>query len=316
MVSVIIPTYNRSRMVIEAIQSVLNQTCRDFEIIVVDDASSDNTYEVIQKKFNDAIAQRILRYFKNEQHRERSFSRNRGIKEARGDCLAFLDDDDLFLPVHLEICLAAMRAVDAVATDIVITDSDRQPIYKHSYPFSNKLNPNELVLFGFGMCSSNAMIRKEVIAKIGMFREDTSEVEDIDFFMRVAMKSSIRFLKKETVLRRKYQHCYTSDDTSRIMNLRYLEGLKNLLLENANAFSYQLSPKIMGYLHLYLAGNGIVQFKRRYALKCLIDAIRAYPRLVATEPFVLFILVRMVYMWNKKVYVFLKRIKQPCPRRV
>lgn len=96
-VSVVIPTYNRAHLVGRAIQSVLNQTYQDFEIIVVDDGSTDNTEEVV-KSFNDPR----IRYIRHDQNRGGSAARNTGIKMARGEYIAFQDSDDEWLPEKLE----------------------------------------------------------------------------------------------------------------------------------------------------------------------------------------------------------------------
>ncbi len=96
-VSVIIPTYNRANLVSRAIKSVLNQTYQDFEIIVVDDCSEDNTEEIV-KSFNDSR----IRYIKHKKNKGGSAARNTGIKRARGKYIAFLDDDDEWLPSKLE----------------------------------------------------------------------------------------------------------------------------------------------------------------------------------------------------------------------
>lgn len=95
-VSVIIPTYNRAHLVARAIQSVLDQTYQDFEIIVVDDASTDNTEAVIQQ-YDDS---RIV-YLKHEVNSGGAAARNTGIRHARGQYIAFLDSDDEWLPIHL-----------------------------------------------------------------------------------------------------------------------------------------------------------------------------------------------------------------------
>lgn len=97
-VSVIIPTYNRAHLIDRAIQSVSNQTYHDFEIIVVDDASTDNTEEIV-KSFND---EKII-YLRHETNRGAQAARNTGIKAARGDWIAFLDSDDEWLPEKLEL---------------------------------------------------------------------------------------------------------------------------------------------------------------------------------------------------------------------
>lgn len=94
--SIIIPTYNRAHLISKAIQSVLDQTYNHWELVIVDDGSTDNTEEVVHK-FND---QRI-RYFRKN-HEERSVARNFGIEKSRGLYISFLDDDDYYLAEFLE----------------------------------------------------------------------------------------------------------------------------------------------------------------------------------------------------------------------
>ena len=95
--SIIIPSYNRAHSIRKAIESVFNQTFKDIEIIIIDDASTDNTKEVILE-MND---QRII-YHRNEINQERCNSRNKGIELAKGEYICFLDSDDYHLPNHLQ----------------------------------------------------------------------------------------------------------------------------------------------------------------------------------------------------------------------
>ena len=99
LVSVYIPTYNRSSLLKRAVQSVLSQTIKDIEVIVVDDNSTDDTHEVISKlqKSDDRVV-----YLKNNKNMGACFNRNRAISEARGKFVTGLDDDDFFLPMRLE----------------------------------------------------------------------------------------------------------------------------------------------------------------------------------------------------------------------
>lgn len=97
--SVIIPLYNRERTIRKAIESVLNQSCQDFELIIVDDCSTDNSAQIVQSFM---LSDSRIKYIKNETNQERCISRNNGIQLATGKYICFLDSDDYHLPNHLE----------------------------------------------------------------------------------------------------------------------------------------------------------------------------------------------------------------------
>src|SRR3989344_730686 len=99
-ISVIMPAYNASRFIGEAVESVLNQTFKDFELIIIDDCSSDDTPEIIKKYM--AQDQRIV-YRRNEKHIDQLMGRNMAFGYARGDYVAMLDADDVAFPRRLEM---------------------------------------------------------------------------------------------------------------------------------------------------------------------------------------------------------------------
>ena len=117
LVSVIIPTYNRAEQVGQAVQSVLNQTWRHCEAIVVDDGSSDGTRDALE-----VFGERI-RYVKTENHGVAA-ARNRGIRESRGSWIAFLDSDDLWHPAKIERQMLALREHDAAVCFCMSVDED------------------------------------------------------------------------------------------------------------------------------------------------------------------------------------------------
>lgn len=96
-VSIIMPSYNTARYIRESIESVLNQTYTNWELIIVDDCSSDNTDEIVAK-FTDGR----IKYFKNEKNSGAAVSRNKALQEAKGKWIAFLDSDDLWMPEKVE----------------------------------------------------------------------------------------------------------------------------------------------------------------------------------------------------------------------
>ncbi|MCA1594055.1 MAG: glycosyltransferase [Acidobacteria bacterium] len=186
-VSVIIPFYNRVQWLAEAVQSVLNQTYTDFEIILVDDGSVEEIPPHI-------IEDSRVRYVRQE-NRGASAARNHGIRLARGNYVAFLDSDDLFLPVKLEKQVAYMDA----HRDILLTHTsyqrmsgegeDREVI--NSGRFSGRINSE--YLFNCGMATPTVMIRRDALDEKMKFEESVQvgQGEDTIFWLTFATKFEI-----------------------------------------------------------------------------------------------------------------------------
>ena len=187
-VSVIIPTYNRSHLVGRAIQSVLNQTFTDFELIIVDDASTDNTKEVVES-FN---APRI-RYIRHEQNKGGGATRNTGIEAAYGEYIAFLDSDDEWLPRKLEKQLLIFRGYGkanskkVVYTGILWIDQESGKIIQKGIPIKEGWLFYDLFLdnciIGGG---STVIVPKECIDKVGFFDERLDSCQDLDMWIRLS----------------------------------------------------------------------------------------------------------------------------------
>lgn len=128
LVSIIMPSWNTGRFIGESINSVINQTYGNWELIIVDDCSADNSEEVI-KSFND----KRIRYFRNDRNSGAALTRNKAIAAARGEWVAFLDSDDLWLPEKLEKMLSFMHKNGYVFAyhDYVRIDEDSKPLNKY-----------------------------------------------------------------------------------------------------------------------------------------------------------------------------------------
>lgn len=105
MVSIIMPSYNTGRFIAESIESVLKQTYKNWELIIVDDCSTDNTDEIVKGYLEDSR----IRYLKNKKNAGAAVSRNRALREAKGKWIAFLDSDDLWMPKKLEQQILFMK---------------------------------------------------------------------------------------------------------------------------------------------------------------------------------------------------------------
>lgn len=125
LVSIITPSYNTANFIGKTIESVLEQTYQNWEMIIVDDCSQDNTDEVVQQYLVDER----IRYIKNEVNSGAALSRNRALKEARGRWIAFLDSDDLWSPNKLEkqVAFMAKNGYHFSYTNYEEIDSDGQP---------------------------------------------------------------------------------------------------------------------------------------------------------------------------------------------
>ena len=187
-VSVIIPTYNRAAKVRKAIESVLNQTFSDLEVVVVDDGSSDDTGKILQETYGDRI-----RYFA-QPNQGASAARNRGLAEARGEWIALLDSDDLWEKEKLEWQFKALERFGAQCgacyTDVRFMNHPETrtmfELAEESYQHEGTMGINPDVLrvllrpgrAGMVVCTCSLMARADVVAKSGGFDTNLRFGED------------------------------------------------------------------------------------------------------------------------------------------
>lgn len=190
-VSVIIPTYNRAYILNRAIESVIKQTFHDIEIIVIDDASTDDT-EKIMDTFND---KRIL-YVKNEERKGPSAARNTGIQIARGEYIAFLDSDDVWLPEklvkQLQVFNKSSRNLGLVYTACMEIEDSKQ---KRTVIPRCRGNVMETLLItncvGYIV---TPLVRKKCFTEAGLFDEQLLCSEDWDMWIRIAQYYEVDFV--------------------------------------------------------------------------------------------------------------------------
>ncbi len=196
-VSVIIPTYERAALLSRAIDSVLGQTYRNFECIVVDDSSSDNTTEVVES-FDDAR----IRYFRHHTNRHASAARNTGIAQARGDLIAFLDDDDEWLPKKLEkqvpLLVDASPEVGMVYCWMDYFDANGKLIKEHHPTFRGDVFRHVLDRQRIGGCPT-LLLRRSVVEDVGGFDESLPRGNDGDFIRRVTRDYHVDYVPEVLV---------------------------------------------------------------------------------------------------------------------
>lgn len=278
-VSVVITTYNRMRYLSQAINSVLDQGYRDFEVIVVDDGSTDNTGGILQQ-----YAGKIC--YMRQQHAGRAEARNTGIKNAQGDYIAFLDDDDLWLPDKLEKQVSFLDT----HTDTGLVHSFTELIDENGYLLCRETKRrlrlyHKAMEIGYTyvgmsracvMFISSVMARKDCFDKIGLFDPRTETYEDWDLYLRIAMRYKIGTIPLVLVQYRLHQGRSTNEGFFRG---RIQTALKHLgLIDHSSEPVLQRRLRRNFYVHLAYAYYIGAEFKESY--RYAREAIRLDPLLV------------------------------------
>jgi glycosyltransferase involved in cell wall biosynthesis len=196
-VSVIIPTFNRAAMLKEAVDSVLAQDFRDFELIVVDDGSTDHTLEILNAYQEDIT---LL----HQRNQGVSRARNAGIKAASGSLVAFLDSDDLWLPQKLarqvDFFNANPEAQICQTEEIWLRNNVRvNPKKRHKKPSGMIFEPS------LNLClvsPSAAMIRQSLFDKVGLFDESLPACEDYDLWLRISCRYPVYLIETPLIIKR------------------------------------------------------------------------------------------------------------------
>lgn len=198
-VSVIIPTYNRKNFLKEALLSVYNQTFKDFEVIVYDDGSTDDTLKLADlfKKYYP------LTYIFSKENRGPSYARNRAVELAKGRYIAFLDSDDLWLKNKLKIQFEFMKKnnIRICQTDEFWIRNGKKvnPMNKHKKPSGDVF---ERSLDLCVVSPSAVMLEKTLFYECGGFDESLPACEDYDLWLRISLREHIHLLNKKLVVKR------------------------------------------------------------------------------------------------------------------
>ncbi len=245
-ISVVIPTYNRFEMLERALNSVFSQGFKNFEIIVIDDASTDNTGERLQRGFKAEIEKGVLRYIRNEKNQGRSVCRNTGIKLAQAGLIAFLDDDDYWLPEHLHSLNSFMnehKNIGIAFSNWVMIDEQKQgrkPGIKGVKTGTG--DPYfKLMLRAMIGYPSTCIARTALLEQTGGFNVSLPPREDWELFSKCAMAGGIGFIDKSTV------HIYVhsgSYSKNKAQWVNATEAAWNSITVSAGKYRVQIDNKI------------------------------------------------------------------------
>jgi glycosyltransferase involved in cell wall biosynthesis len=212
LVSVILPTYNRAAYVTAAIDSVLEQSCADWELVIADDGSADETAGYLRTLQDRRITILWLPHSGNP-----SKVRNAAIRRARGTYLAFLDSDDIWSPTKIETQLQAMRSspgcrwsytatTDIDATGRLVEIAGRAPWT----PLSGNI-VEALITIRALVSTSSVVAERSLVEEVGGFDEQQLFGEDYDVFIRLAQRSHVAVVDQRLMFERNQQDSYSAD---------------------------------------------------------------------------------------------------------
>ena len=180
-VSVIIPTYNRGDTIERAIDSVLKQSFKQFELIVVDDGSTDNTAKLL-----DSYSASRLKYIKFDINRGANTARNVGIRESNGSYISFLDSDDEFLPDHLETVINSLEEQPDSVGGVYTSQSRFQcgDLIGNNIAYQSLTSPRDVIERYPASGFSTLTFRRGIFDTVGPLDEDLPAFQDRDFLLR------------------------------------------------------------------------------------------------------------------------------------
>jgi glycosyltransferase involved in cell wall biosynthesis len=271
-VSVVIPVFNRPEAVCRAVRSVLDQTCQDFEIIVVDDGSTDETSAAVSE-----LADARITLIRHECNRGGSAARNTGIRAGAAPLVAFLDSDDEWMPTKLE---RQLEAFQRVPQQVALVSTGALRVYPNLVEVDIPTLPADLVraLLTRNVIgeTSRGMVRRSALEAVGGFDETLTASQDMDLWLRICSKFEAHQVPEALVRVRKFR------DRDRItLNIA-------AALTARDRFRQKHRDKLVadGVLHLSLRESSWLALREgrdgKRARQYLIEAAVAKPSAVAT----------------------------------
>lgn len=310
LVSVIIPTFDRDNYLVRAVESVLNQSYGNIELVVVDDYSPRPAEEVLDGVSLDRVSD--YRLIRHEENRGGSAARNTGINAASGDYVAFLDDDDEWLPEKLDKQVARMEesgaSVGVVYTGIRNVDAEGKTNAVKTPGIEGDVT-KKLLCKNFIGSFSAIMVSQEVIEEVGGLDERFPSWQDWDYYIRLSQHSRFASVPEPLVIRYNHRDGQVSEGFTEKRDVTYrlfVEKYESLAAEQGTFFK----RKMRSYVAYELALSALFNQQYDAAKDLLEEAVKWYP--LNTGAYVYWVL----SLRGGAVHDSAKRIKRSYVRRV
>jgi len=266
-VSIILPTYNRAYILSRSIDSVLNQTYDNFELIIVDDGSTDNTQEIVNS-FDDIR----IRYLQNEENKGVSSALNIGIRFSSGDFISFQGSDDIWKPnklyKELEKFKTANNEVGIVYSRVCQIKSNKKKYVPDSNVVKKEGSIHQDLLKG-NFVNGLSCIRRECFEKVGLFDENLHSLEDWELYLRISKYFLFNYVNETLVI------ASLGDDNLSVDPKTYINSAKLILKKHNNDFIKDRIALAINYSYIgsWYCLDGKTHLGRHYLYK----SIRCYP---------------------------------------
>lgn len=292
-ISIITPTYNCSSLLKKAIDSVINQTYSDWELIIIDNSSTDDTNEVISSFNNEKIKKLTI-----NNNGVIAASRNMGILNAKGEWIAFLDSDDIWYPNKLHECIAAIslnHSIDVVSTNEFLVDIVKNKKVPLKYgPYTNEFY-KDLLINGNKLSTSATMVKRKFLSENNLLfsiNQNYITVEDYNFWLQLA-KIDAKFFFINS-----FQGEYIIHGENSSLKLEtHWRHLENLLHDHVFNLNYEIRKKIK--IWSYIQGRLIfMKFKYKFINIGKLNALKYLIFEFFSKPFPMFRFV-FIKLFNK-----------------
>lgn len=261
-VSVVIPTYNRAHLISRAIQSVLDQTYQDFEIIIVDDGSTDNTEEIVK---NFEIPK--IKYIRHNGNKGASAARNTGIKASKGEYIAFQDSDDEWFPDKLEqqmkVFSNAPSNVGVVYSGFYRIEVNKKLYIPDAHIAQKEGNIHNQLLKGNFIGTPAVLIKKECFENVKYFDEEIPALEDWELWIGISKYYCFKYINKPLL------YSYSTPNSVNLHKKSLIKAIETIIANNLN--DYTKNNKILSEYYLGigvdLCSNNDFKNGRNYLVK-------------------------------------------------
>jgi glycosyltransferase involved in cell wall biosynthesis len=301
-VSVIIPTYNRAGTLSECVESVLGQTFQDYELIVVDDGSTDDTREALER-YRDKL------HYIYQENQGPSRSRNRGISEARGELIAFLDSDDVWTPDKLEKTVPALEGdADAgiIFTNVIFQGPGGEIVRVTEYGGLTQGQLRDMMMERTLIVTSSAVVRRRVFEEIGVFDETLTYAEDWDMFYRIVRKYPAKIVRDKLTIYRFSKNSMLANHEKREKLVQdTFTVLERIYSYPENVGRHEEKKRFYGRYYRELGESDLFNGRPNGARKFLFSSLHYQPASLKT-----YVLLLKTILWSTGTYAYLRRFKK------